>query len=74
MPNMPDVGTAAASSSAYFMVRVQRAVGADGDGAESLGAPALFGQVERLGTGEKQRFVTGDELLRLVDVWTRPAR
>jgi hypothetical protein len=44
----------------YFMLRVSR----------SEHEPDLFeGQVERLGSGEKRRFESGDELLRLVADW-----
>jgi hypothetical protein len=44
----------------YFMVRVRRS--ADNPG-------VLTGQVERLGTGEKQAFLTGSQLIRLVAAW-----
>jgi len=43
----------------YFMIRVRR---------PTLGAPqdTVSGMVERLGTGEKRSFESGEELLRLV--------
>ncbi len=46
---------------AYFMIRVEGAVGKHGR--------TLTGMIERLGTEEKQRFRDGDELLRLVARW-----
>ncbi len=44
---------------AYFMIRVRR------DPGEGLLA-AISGVLEHLGTGEKQSFASGEELLRLV--------
>ncbi len=41
----------------YFMVRLHR-IGSEPD--------RLSGQVERLGTGERWRFDTGEQLVRLV--------
>jgi hypothetical protein len=48
-------------ASDYFMIRVQRA--------GVVEAPAVAGVVERLATGEKRSFQSGDELLRLVTDW-----
>lgn len=48
-------------ASDYFMIRVQRA--------GVVAAPAVAGMVERLATGEKRSFQSGDELLRLVSDW-----
>ena len=56
------------SSYAYFVIRVQRAAG-------QL-PPPLAGIIEQLGTGEKQIFASGQELLDLVTAWptaTSPA-
>ena len=48
----------------YFMVRVVR----------SAHKPErVAGQVERLGTGEKRAFGTGDQLAQLVATWDIPA-
>jgi hypothetical protein len=47
-----------ATDVAYFMIRVERGVGKY--------SRRVAGTVERLGTGEKQRFQDGDELLRFV--------
>ena len=54
---------------AYFMVRVQRSAAAAGE----TDGP-IAGLVERLGTGEKERFASGEELLRLVDQWSAVRR
>ena len=45
----------------YYMLRLSRAVHPE-DG--------LAGQVERLGTGEKRRFESAQELVRLVALWS----
>lgn len=50
------------SDVAYFMIRVERAVGKQGR--------TLAGTIERLGTGEKQPFHDGRELVRLVVGWS----
>ena len=44
----------------YFMVRVVRSADEPG---------RVAGQVERLGTGEKRAFGTGDQLAELVAAW-----
>jgi len=44
----------------YFMIRLRRA----GDAADELS-----GQIERVGSGEKRRFDTGEHLLELVAGW-----
>ncbi len=49
----------------YFMIRVERAVGKH--------RQILGGTIERLGTGEKQRFDDGNDLLRLVATWPAAA-
>jgi hypothetical protein len=48
---------------AYFMIRVRR------NGQDAPPA-AIAGIIERLGSGEKQEFDGGDELLRLVAGWS----
>ena len=54
-----------APSFAYFMIRLGR----------SPGEPArLFGVIERLGSGEKRRFDTGEQLVGLVQGWLDPTR
>ena len=47
----------------YFLVRVRRPA--------TGGAGEFAGLVERLGTGEKRAFQTGDELARVVEEWSR---
>lgn len=60
MERDPGHSKAMADAFDYYMVRVQR----------SAGDPGLVaGQVERLGTGEKHGFRTGDQLVRLVAQW-----
>jgi hypothetical protein len=51
----------------YYMLRLSRA---------AHPADGLAGQVERLGTGEKRRFGSAEELVRLVALWSEavPAR
>lgn len=44
----------------YYMVRVRRT---DDDPGQ------VTGQVERLGTGEKRGFASGEQLARLVALW-----
>lgn len=53
---------------AYFMVRLHRQPA-------TTDLRSLAGMVERLATGEKCSFTSGDELLRLMDDWpaSRPA-
>lgn len=47
----------------YFVVRLSR----------SSGEPArVSGLIERLGSGEKRCFNTGEHLLRLVTFWSEP--
>jgi hypothetical protein len=47
----------------YFVVRLSR----------SASEPAMvWGLVERLGSGEKRGFSTGEHLLRLVTFWSEP--
>lgn len=43
----------------YFVVRTRRGV-----------ADSLAGLAERLGTGEKRAFESGDQLLRLLERWS----
>jgi hypothetical protein len=45
----------------YFMVRLSRM---------STEPERLSGQVERLGTGERRSFETGEQLMDLVAVWS----
>ena len=54
------MGTGGAEQFDYFMVRVVRSA----DEPERVA-----GQVERLGTGEKRAFRTGDQLAQLVATW-----
>jgi hypothetical protein len=51
----------------YYMVRIRHSPAEDR--AEDR-AEALAGVVERLGSGEKQKFADGGELLRLLTGWT----
>ena len=51
----------------YYMIRIQRAP------AQSQPEPPLAGVVERLGSGEKQSFGDGTELLRMLNDWTDSA-
>lgn len=44
---------------AYFRIRIGRAEGGQAPG-------ALSGVVERIGTGEKRSFASGDELIRFM--------
>lgn len=60
-PESADEASAVVMSYAYFMVRLQYALGKE--------RPVLAGAIERLGTGEKQRFHTGEELLGLLSAW-----
>jgi hypothetical protein len=54
------MGTGGAEQFDYFMVRVVRSADEPG---------RVAGQVERLGTGEKRAFGTGDQLAQLVAAW-----
>jgi hypothetical protein len=47
----------------YFLVRVRRTPDTPGE---------LSGLVERLGSGEKRPFRTGEELARVVAEWSQP--
>ena len=58
------MGTGGAEQFDYFMVRVVRSA----DEPERVA-----GQVERLGTGEKRAFGTGDQLAQLVAAWSDAA-
>ena len=49
----------------YFMIRVERSVGKH--------RLILGGTIERLGSGERQRFEDGYDLLRLVATWRTEA-
>jgi hypothetical protein len=48
----------------YYMIRIRHSP------AEDRLEPLLAGVVERLGSGEKQNFADGAELLRLLSGWT----
>jgi hypothetical protein len=63
-PEGARMGTGGAEQFDYFMVRVVRSA----DEPERVA-----GQVERLGTGEKRAFGTGDQLAKLVATWDMPA-
>jgi hypothetical protein len=45
----------------YFMVRLSRM---------STEPERLSGQVERLGTGERRSFETGEQLMQLIAIWS----
>ncbi len=47
----------------YFVVRLSRSGTEPG---------RVAGLIERLGSGEKRRFNTGEHLLRLVTFWSEP--
>jgi hypothetical protein len=60
MSNEPDVENGKPERFDYFMVRLSR----------SAGEPdRLAGLIERLGSGEKRSFETGEQLVRLVGAW-----
>jgi hypothetical protein len=61
-PDSPNLPADAPVAFEYYMLRLSRSAPADG----------LAGQVERLGTGEKRRFDSAEELVRLVALWTEP--
>jgi hypothetical protein len=65
MGSSPSDDTDRPSSYAYFVIRTQRA-------AAPLPAQ-LAGIIEQLGTGEKQSFASGQELLNLVTAWPKAA-
>jgi hypothetical protein len=48
----------------YYMIRIRHS------SAPEPRQEALTGIVERLGSGEKQNFADGEELLRLLTEWT----
>lgn len=50
-------------TSDYFMLRIRR---------DTAATTVLVGLIERLTTGEKRSFDSGDELLRLVTAWPDP--
>jgi hypothetical protein len=60
LPDTPEGSTDPTGRFEYFMLRMFRT--------EESSRP-ITGQVERLGTGEKRRFETADELLGLVTDW-----
>ncbi|HEY8198085.1 MAG TPA: hypothetical protein VIG04_13985 [Gemmatimonadales bacterium] len=59
-PPDDDHGTTTSERFEYFMIRVTRS---DKD------PDRVSGLVERLGSGEKRSFETGDQLLRMVGGW-----
>ncbi len=59
-PPDADHGTTTSERFEYFMIRVTRS---DKD------PDRVSGLVERLGSGEKRTFETGDQLLRMVGGW-----
>ena len=59
-PPEDDHGTTTVERFEYFMIRVTRS---DRD------PDRISGLLERLGTGEKRPFETGDQLLRMVGGW-----
>ncbi len=60
-PGSPDTPAESAVAFEYYMLRLSRS-GHQPD--------ELAGQVERLGTGEKRRFESAQELVRLVALWS----
>ena len=48
----------------FYMIRIRRTDSQPGQ---------VVGQVERLGTGEKLAFASGEHLMRLVTGWPTPA-
>jgi hypothetical protein len=60
MSNEPDVENGKPERFDYFMVRLSRSA-AEPD--------RLAGLIERLGSGEKRSFETGEQLVRLVGAW-----
>ncbi len=60
-PHQPDEGPGTTSERfEYFMVRLTRS---------DQEPERVAGLVERLGSGEKRSFETGDQLLRMVGGW-----
>jgi hypothetical protein len=59
----PSKSAGPATSFAYFILRMRRASPTDSQG--------FSGVVERLGTGDKRSFESGDELLRLLNSLAR---
>jgi hypothetical protein len=45
----------------YFVLRLSR---------QDIGSEEVSGMVERLGSGEKRRFDTGEQLIELVRQWS----
>jgi hypothetical protein len=45
----------------YFVLRLSR---------QDVGSEEVSGMVERLGSGEKRRFDTGEQLIELVRLWS----
>ena len=62
-PEPPESPPEAAHRVGYYMVKVRRSV------VDPIGG--LAGVVERLGSGEKRKFRSCDELARVVDEWSR---
>ena len=59
--NIPAPGTDHSDRYDYFMIRVSQR---DGE------PDRMAGQVERMGTGEKRSFETGEQLLELFAAWS----
>ena len=60
MSHEPDVEEGRAERFDYFMVRLSRS---------TREPQRLAGLIERLGSGEKRSFETGEQLVRLVGAW-----
>ena len=58
--NLPSLGADHSDRFDYFMIRLSQ---------RDRQPAAMAGQVERMGTGEKRSFETGQELLDLFAVW-----
>lgn len=60
-PDSPEMPAEPPVAFEYYMLRLSRS---------GYPADALAGQVERLGTGEKRRFDSAEELVRLLALWS----
>ena len=61
MPGSPEAPAEPPVEFEYYMLRLSRSRNE---------AEGLAGQVERLGSGEKRRFDSAEELVRLVALWS----
>ncbi len=63
LPDTPQAAEAAHERLGYFLLRIRRPAGAQ--------ATEPDGVVERMGTGEKRRFASIAELVRLMNDWLK---